>query len=83
MPQSLRELPQRISQATANIAESEWRRTWEEFEYRIAVCRGTKGVHVECLYINILGFLAVFGIFHVCICNRFENSQIYYDLNHL
>jgi hypothetical protein len=42
--QSLRE---RISQATANVDESQLRRTWEEFEYGADDCRVTNGAHIE------------------------------------
>jgi hypothetical protein len=44
MPQSLRE---RISEATATADESQLRGTWEEFEYRVDVCRVTNGARVE------------------------------------
>jgi hypothetical protein len=43
-PQFFRE---QISQAIANVDDSELLRTWEEFEYRFEVCRATKGTHIE------------------------------------
>jgi hypothetical protein len=53
MPQTLRELRERISQTTANVNESQLLRAWEEFQYRFDVCRITNGAHIENLQINI------------------------------
>jgi hypothetical protein len=33
--------------------------------------------------VNLINFLAVFKLFHVCISNRFENTPISYNQNHL
>jgi hypothetical protein len=49
MPQSLPETRQRISLATANADESQLRRTWEELQYGVDVCRVTNGAYVESL----------------------------------
>jgi hypothetical protein len=78
IPQSLPELRERISQGVANVDESQLRLILEELEYRIV----TNGSHIERLYINFTNFHAVFKLFHVCICNRFEYTLISYHQNH-
>jgi hypothetical protein len=47
MPQSLRELQERILQAIANVGESQLWRTWEKLEYRFDVCRVPNGADIE------------------------------------
>jgi hypothetical protein len=49
MPQSVRELREWISQPIANDDESHLWRTWEEFEYRVHVCRVTNRTHIKLL----------------------------------
>jgi hypothetical protein len=78
MSQSLRE---RISQATANVGESQLHRTREELEFRVHGCRVTNGAHIQRVQINFTSFLVVFKLFHVCVCNRFERTIISYHPN--
>jgi hypothetical protein len=59
MPQSIRKLRERFSQAIANDDESQLWRTWEEFEYRVDICRVTNGAHIEHLEINFMCFHAI------------------------
>jgi hypothetical protein len=77
MPQFLQELRERISEAAANIDESQLRQTWEESEYRVDVCRATNAIPIEHLEINFVSFCVVFKMFRVCVCNRFETTLIY------
>jgi hypothetical protein len=39
IPQSLRELRERILEAIAKADESQWRSTWEAFQLRVDICR--------------------------------------------
>jgi hypothetical protein len=83
MPQFLRELRERISHVIASADESQVRSTWEAFEYRFDVSGVTNGAYTEHHQIYIMSFHAVFKLFRVCICNRFENTLIYYHPNNL
>ena len=47
LPVSLNELKQRITTAVASIGEDMLRSVWTELDYRIAICRVTKGSHIE------------------------------------
>jgi hypothetical protein len=47
MPQTLREIRQQISQGIANVDDSQLRRAWEEFEYRVRIYRVSNGAHIE------------------------------------
>jgi hypothetical protein len=71
-------LPERFSQAISKVDESQLRRTWEEFEYHVDICRVTNGTHTDRLSMS---FLALFELFHIFTCNRFENTYISYLRN--
>jgi len=45
--QDLADLQARIIAAVKNIDAPTLTRVWQELEYRIAVCRVTRGVHIE------------------------------------
>ena len=47
LPVNLNELKQRITTAVASIGEDMLRSVWTELDYRIAICRVTKGSHIE------------------------------------
>ena len=47
LPQTIEELKQRISDALRNIDASTLHKVWNEFNYRLDVCRVTKGAHIE------------------------------------
>ena len=47
LPVSLNELKQRITTAVASVDEDMLRSVWTELDYRIDICRGTKGSHIE------------------------------------
>jgi len=44
---SLNELKQRITTAVASVDEDKLRSDWTELDYRIDICRVTKGSHIE------------------------------------
>ena len=44
---SLKELKQRITIAVASVEGDMFRSVWTELDYRIGVCRVTKGSHIE------------------------------------
>ena len=44
---SLNELKQRITTAVASVDEDMIRSVWTELDYRIDICRVTKGSHIE------------------------------------
>ena len=47
LPASLNELKQGITTAVANVDEDMLRSVWTELDYRIDICRVTKGSHIE------------------------------------
>jgi len=47
LPVSLTELKQRITAAVASVDEDILRSVWTELDYRIDICRMTKGLHTE------------------------------------
>jgi hypothetical protein len=47
MPRHLPQLRQRIVEAVAAIDRQMLRRVVEEFDYRVDICRVTKGEHIE------------------------------------
>jgi hypothetical protein len=74
--QSRRELPERITQGVANVDGSQLRRTLEEFEHGVDICRKTNGTYIEYLHIIFLSLLAAFMLFHICACKHLENILI-------
>jgi hypothetical protein len=49
LPRDIDELKRRISEAAASVTADMLERVWQEMEYRIDVCRVTKGAHIESL----------------------------------
>jgi len=47
LPVSWNELKQRITTAVASVDEDKLRSVWAELDYRIDICRVTKGSHIE------------------------------------
>ena len=47
LPVSLNELKQRIATADASVDKDMLRSVWAELDYRIDICRVTKGSHIE------------------------------------
>ena len=47
LPVSLNELKQRVTTAVASVDEDKRRSVWTELDYRIDICRVTKGSHME------------------------------------
>jgi hypothetical protein len=47
MPRDLPQLQQRIMEAVAAIDRQMLQRVWQELDYRIDICRITKGGHIE------------------------------------
>jgi len=47
LPVSLNELIQRITTAAASVDKDMLRPVWTELDYRIDICRVTKGSHIE------------------------------------
>ena len=50
MPRDLPQLQQRIVEAVAAIDRQMLQRVWQELDYRIDICRVTRGGHIEHLY---------------------------------
>ena len=44
---SLPELRQRINTAIGNVTQDMLERVWREWEYRLDICRVTRGAHIE------------------------------------
>jgi len=49
---SLKELRDRITHALQTITEDMMHRVWDEFDYRVDVCRVTQGAHIEGLWLT-------------------------------
>jgi hypothetical protein len=47
MPRDLPQLRQKIVEAVAAIDRQILQRMWQELDYRIDICRVTKGGHIE------------------------------------
>jgi hypothetical protein len=47
VPVTLDYLKQRITTATAGVDENMLTRVWQEFDYRVDICRVTEGAHIE------------------------------------
>jgi hypothetical protein len=47
MPRDLQQLRRRIVEAVAAIDRQMLQRLWQELDYRIDICRVTKGGHIE------------------------------------
>jgi hypothetical protein len=47
LPRDLPQLRRRTLEAVAAIDRQLLQRVWQELDYRIDVCRGTKGGHIE------------------------------------
>jgi hypothetical protein len=47
VPVTLDYLKQRITKATAGVDEDMLTRVWQEFDYRVDICRVTKGAYIE------------------------------------
>jgi hypothetical protein len=47
LPRDLADLKARIIAAVKNIDEPMLTHVWQELEYRIDVCRDTRGAHIE------------------------------------
>ena len=47
LPVSLNELKQRITTVVVSVDEDMLRPVWTESDYRIDICRVTKGSHIE------------------------------------
>jgi hypothetical protein len=46
---TLPELRRCINNAIENVTEDMLERVWREWEYRLDICRVTRGVHIECI----------------------------------
>jgi hypothetical protein len=47
LPMSLNELRDRITYALQTITADMLHRVWDEFDYRVDLCRVTQGAHIE------------------------------------
>ena len=47
LPMSLKELRDRITHVVQTITADMIHRVWDEFDYRVEVCRVTQGAHIE------------------------------------
>ena len=47
LPMSLKEIHGRVTHALQKITADMLHRVWDEFDYRVDVCRVTHGAHVE------------------------------------
>ena len=52
LPKTLPELRERIYTAIGNVTQDMLERVWREWEYRLDICRVTRGAHIECIYFH-------------------------------
>ena len=50
LPQNLQELKRRIEEVATTVSEDMLQRVWQEFDYRVDICRVTRGSHIESLW---------------------------------
>jgi len=64
---SLKELRDRITHAPQTFAVDLLHRVWDEFDYRMDVCRVTQGAHIEGLWLTHekLGHLPLLTVYIV------------------
>ena len=48
-PKTLPELRERINTSIWNVTQDMFERVWREWEYRLDICRVTRGAHIECI----------------------------------
>jgi hypothetical protein len=56
VPVTLDDLKQRITTVTAGVDEDMLTRVLQEFDYRVDICRVTKGAHIEHLQVAVINF---------------------------
>jgi hypothetical protein len=56
VPVSLDDPKQRITTATGGVDEDMLTRVWQEFDYRVDICRVTEGAHIEQLQVAVTNF---------------------------
>ena len=49
LPKTLPELRERINTAVGNVTQDMLERVRREWEYRLDICRVTRGAHIECI----------------------------------
>jgi len=49
LPKTLTELRERINTAIGNVTQDMLERVWREWEYRLDICRVTRGAHIKCI----------------------------------
>jgi len=49
LPKTLSELRERINTTIGNVTQDVFERVWREWEYRLDICRVTRGAHIECI----------------------------------
>ena len=49
LPQTVDELQERITEALRAIPPDMLQKVWTELDYRLDICRATRGAHIECL----------------------------------
>jgi len=47
LPKALQELRERINTAIGNVTQDMFERVWRGWEYRLDICRVTRGAHIE------------------------------------
>jgi hypothetical protein len=49
LPKILPELQEHINAAVGNVTQDMLERVWHEWDYRLDICRVTRGAHIECI----------------------------------
>lgn len=74
---------ERISEAMANVCDSQLRSAWDELEYALTFTELINGAYIQHLQIYFMSFHAVFKLFHVVFCDSFANTPISFPSNHV
>ena len=88
LPCDLADLTAWIIAAVKNIDALMLTRVWPELEYRIDVCRVTRGAHFERLYFNPLNaklnpichLLALLGAHHILHISRIRVKKLFFSV---
>ena len=49
LPKTLPEVQERLNTAIGNVTQDVLWRVWREWEYRLDICRVTRGAHIQCI----------------------------------
>ena len=84
---SIPDLKNRITAAVETITPDLLSRVWQELDYRLDVCRVTKGAYIEHLLVCVINLLSYSfiststynSVHHTCEYNQLQNRSNHFD----